>query len=78
VCSSDLETEDWLTWLDGAGDPFAGQQLYLYQTFQRGRFWYEFVLPFFAPPNELPGIPRGLLRASGQEPREPEVQPESS
>ncbi len=72
------ETEQWLVWVEAAADPFAEQHLYLYQTFQRGRFWYEYILPFFAPPNESPGIPRGLLQANGEEPREPQEQPEQS
>jgi HEAT repeats len=68
-------TEEWQSWTEAADTPFAEQHLYLYQTFQRGRFWYEYILPFFAPPNESPGIPRGLLQASGEEPQE---QPEQS
>ena len=53
-------TVAWLAWLKQADNPFAGQQTYVYQTFHRDPNFFETLVPIFAPPNETPGIPRGM------------------
>lgn len=54
----------WLEWYRDTETPFAGRGEYVYPTFRRGKFWWEY-LPFVpGPPNETPAPPVGLTPAA--------------
>ena len=53
------DARDWLAYLDEARDPFADGLAYEYPVFSRDPTWWEWMLPFFDPPNETAGRPIG-------------------
>lgn len=65
---------EWVRWLNGTNDPFAGRGTYMYPAFERDRDWFEY-LPFVSgPPNEKSAEPVGyspLVRAQQAEAASP-------
>jgi hypothetical protein len=55
----------WTKWLADTEAPFAGRVAFEYPVFHRSKRWYEWVIPFYRPPNETPGSPVGMAGATG-------------
>lgn len=55
-----LDPVAWLTWYDKAVDPFAGQEEYLYPTYQRDETFLEKLAFWSSKSFEQPGPPAGL------------------
>lgn len=63
----------WFAFVDGAPAPFAGRLEYVYPTFSRSQYWWEYVPLVPDPPNEIAGPPAGLgPRRDGDRPVAPE------
>ncbi len=72
-----LDMRAWRDWYDATADPFAGQQEYLYPTFQRPVSWLE-KLAFWSPPVfEQPAPPTGLRPPSQRRTYQDEEPPDS-
>lgn len=55
-----LNRRAWLDWYEDADAPFANRTAYVYPTFQRDRFFWEYI-PFVPqPPNETSSTPAGF------------------
>lgn len=57
----------WLAYLDADSDPFAGRVAYQYPVFSRDPTWWEWMLPFFEPPNETAGSAIGAPAWTGED-----------
>jgi hypothetical protein len=55
----------WTKWLADTEAPFAGQQAFKFPVFHRNKRWYEWVIPFYRPPNETSTVPVGMASATG-------------
>ncbi len=55
-----LDSVAWLTWYEKAVDPFAGQEEYLYPTYQRDETFLEKLAFWSSKSFEQPGPPAGL------------------
>ncbi|MEM9082729.1 MAG: HEAT repeat domain-containing protein [Planctomycetota bacterium] len=55
-----LDQSEWLAFADRTDNPFVRQQLYEYPIFWRGRLWYEWLLIWRRPPNEVASTPIGM------------------
>lgn len=55
----------WLDWTRASGDWFAGAQRYTYPVFRRKARWWEYVVPWAYPPNEVASEPIGMPDAQG-------------
>ena len=53
------EIDDWVAWTDETSDLFAGGTPYEYPVFSRDKTWYEAMMFWYQPPNEIPGRPIG-------------------
>jgi len=53
---------EWIVWTEGRQSLFAGRQPYEYPVFRRDPTIVEWLLPFWAPPNETPSRPVGMPR----------------
>lgn len=58
-----LDPVAWLTWYGNAVDPFAGQEEYLYPTYQRDETFLEKLAFWSSKSFEQPGPPAGLTPA---------------
>ena len=56
----DLEATAWLLWYSSVDKPFAGQQEYLYPTYQREETWLEKLAFWSSKDYEQPAPPVGL------------------
>ncbi|MBL0926932.1 MAG: HEAT repeat domain-containing protein [Phycisphaerales bacterium] len=45
----------WVRWQRETQEPFARRGQYTYPIFERDRYWWEWIQPFWQPPNEKPG-----------------------
>lgn len=54
-----LETRDWIRWYNASDQPFANRGVYEYPVFHRDSQWWEYVVPWSSPPNEVAGRPAG-------------------
>lgn len=57
----------WTKWLGETETPFANRLAYEYPVFERDKRWYEWLVPFYEPPNEKPGAPVGMASATSAE-----------
>ncbi len=55
-----LEPEAWLKWYNEVDDPFAGQEEFLYPTYQRKESFLEKLAFWSSPTWETPAPPTGL------------------
>lgn len=53
------EIDDWVGWSTSASDLFAKGTDYEYPVFSRDQTWYEALMFWYSPPNEIPGRPIG-------------------
>lgn len=60
-----FDTAAWVTWVEGAPDPFAAQQPYTYPVFNRDKRLVEWLPLVPPPPNESASTPVGLPPMSG-------------
>lgn len=60
-----LDVRRWVAWRKESDAPFAGQTAYVYPVFSRDPEWYEVILPFWKPPNEIAASPVGMTRPVG-------------
>lgn len=54
-----LETRDWIRWYNASDNPFANRGMYEYPIFERSAEWWEYLVPWSSPPNEVAGRPAG-------------------
>ncbi|MBX3352366.1 MAG: HEAT repeat domain-containing protein [Phycisphaeraceae bacterium] len=69
-----LETRDWIRWYNASAEPFANRGVYEYPIFHRDSEWWEYIVPWSSPPNEVAGRPAG---APVEQPR-PASQPDAA
>ncbi|MGP1346620.1 MAG: HEAT repeat domain-containing protein [Phycisphaerales bacterium] len=58
-----LDTNEWIRWSNQAaraGTVFAERGEFIFPVFERDRFWYEVVVPWMEPPNEIAAAPAGM------------------
>jgi len=55
-----LNIREWVSWKTRTAALFASQSPYVYPVFNRDRHWYEWVVPFLQPPNEVASTPAGM------------------
>lgn len=60
-----FDVRDWVAWRKESSDPFAGRTAYVYPVFHRDPTWYEAILPFWKPPNEIAAAPVGMTKPVG-------------
>jgi len=53
------EIDDWVAWAEESDDLFAAGTPYEYPVFSRDQTWYEALMFWYQPPNEIPGRPVG-------------------
>ena len=58
-----LDARAWLAWYNNTPEPFAGQQEYLYPTYQRDETWFERLAFWSSTTFEQPAPPAGLRPA---------------
>ena len=58
-----LDARAWLAWYNNTPEPFAGQQEYLYPTYQRDETWLERLAFWSSTTFEQPAPPAGLRPA---------------
>ncbi|MBX3358094.1 MAG: HEAT repeat domain-containing protein [Phycisphaeraceae bacterium] len=67
-----LDRAEWFAWVSTSKDPFAGRTTYIYPTFARENYFWEY-LPFWPPPpNEVAASPVGLAAATTPTMQKPE------
>lgn len=54
-----LGARDWIRWYNESPAPFANQRVFEYPVFQRSAEWWEYLVPWSSPPNEIAGRPAG-------------------
>jgi len=66
------DSRAWLAWTAETPDLFAGRTTYEYPVFRRDPRIWEFLLPFWDPPNEVAATPVGMpAEERGGDPDEP-------
>lgn len=58
-----FDTRQWTQWVSAAeesGQLFADRQEFTYPVFERDRRWYEVIVPWMEPPNEIASAPIGM------------------
>lgn len=70
------EIDDWVAWTQQTSDLFAGGTPYEYPVFSRDETWYEAMMFWYKPPNEIPGRPIGAppVQLSDRNPSTPKDQ----
>lgn len=68
----------WTMWLGETKEPFADRLAYEYPVFHRDRRWYEWLMPFYQPPNETPAAPVGMASATTPESAQSTEKPEAT
>ena len=59
------DTAAWVEWRQEATDHFAGRGVYRYPAFSRDATWWEAVVPWLEPPNEVQDTPVGMRVGAG-------------
>lgn len=72
------DAREWTKWLAASDAPFAGRLAFEYPVFHRDKRWYEWLIPFYRPPNETPGSPVGMASAAPPEAAKPATSPEDT